>query len=519
MSEKASQMHLFGRVEKPVELQQGRDSVFADENQSNATSQLSRAGAFRQVVIPQEELWATSKITGKGKFICKLAVQEAFRTTWKYVSRKGSQEPLPEPTLKLIDETDRMWKVKKTFKAAVTVARALGHCVICRVHADPFTKSGPMRLKIAPYGEMDVEFAEGLPTFYNVYMKAGHNRMKVRVPAAECVALVNDEDPFENGTLGTSELLASYFPIKFMMNMLEGYSKIVLQRGLGFLDVRVEGATEPELAAYELKFGDPTQYSTLFHDEKVTIAATSGMQAGHNPTDTLKMYTREISSGCGIGENRLDGVQTYVTGAESDQDNYAAIGQTIQEDYMDALIATFILCNPKLKEAFYVEMPIEIKMGKLQEAQLRATEVGSIMQAPELFNLNYAMDLIGQPPPDGLEEGKLSVAQYIHSQQDYDEADNPENFDDTTTDQDSQDENNEKNKNDQDSQKEKKPISQLKKERAKALMTGSDSLDSIPKIREQLTAEFGSSLSNTDLVSIRADIAAKKKEDEKTGEK
>lgn len=485
----------------------GRDSIFADETPT--TDRVAGVSGFRQIHFAQEELWATSQITGKGKFLTKLATKEAYRSQWKYVSKKGTTEPLSPEVENLIKKTDKQWKVRKTFVTAVSVARALGQCVICKVYMNPWTKKGPLVLKIAPYQEMDVEFDTNtaMPSYYNVYMKAEHRFMKVRVPAADCVPIVNDTDPFENGTIGTSELLATYFPIKWIMNIEEGYAKIILQRGLGLLDIKVTGADAPLLAKYEQEYGDPTQYSALLHDENIEIKVTPGVQQGHNITDTLKVYTREISSGCGIGENRLDGVQTYVTGAETDQDNYAAIGETIKEEFYDPQLATFALCEPKLKDAFEIEMPVEIRMDKMKEAELRSTEVGAIMAAPELFHVNTAMEKIGQPPLAG-SEGTMSVAQYIAHQQDMYPTENFENVDDAPN------ENAEKDEKDKASQRfsniNVKDIVKAKNDRAKAIMAESDSI-SLNAVNAQIKQEFaGSGISMTGLVKIRGELDAAK---------
>lgn len=502
--------HLYARTDPKPEPKQAGDSVFSDENESGTSVQLTTNGAFRTVKIPQEELWATAKITGKGRFITTLTPREAYRTDWKYVIKKGSKEPLSEATLDSINKTEREFHIKKIFVAGVSVAKAVGQCIIAKVYTNPLTKAGKIILRIAPYSDMDVEFDEfGLPKSYNVYMKIGHNRAKVKVPASECIALVNEPDPLDNGTIGTSDLLSVYFPIRWSMNVLDGYSRIILQRGLGLLDVEVTGAQPAELAAYETQFGDPTQYSTLFHDEKVKVAVVTGVQQGHNITDTMKIYTREISSGSGIGENRLDGVQTYVTGAETDQDNFAAIGVAIQQDYHDAQVALFKLCNPALPE-FAIEMPVEIRMDKLKEAELRATEVRTIMDAPQLFKVKTAMERIGQDAPKGA-EGELSVAQFIDSQSDFNE-DDPENFDETISDPNSQDEKNEKKDNSQKSQQipggKVINVSSVKKARAKELFKTTG--DSIPNVRATLINEFGSGISYTDLVAIRAEIDGEK---------
>src|SRR5690606_5415221 len=110
--------------------------------------------------------------------------------------------------------------------------------------------------------------------------------------------------------------------------------------------------------AVKAEFKDPTQYSAMFHNDKVFVTTKEGINSGYSIKETNDMFMKEVASGSGVSFTKLDGGNTYVSGVLADQDNYAANHQLLHEIWHDAIVEIIQLCEPKLKDRIAIDFVI-----------------------------------------------------------------------------------------------------------------------------------------------------------------
>lgn len=499
-----------------------KDNIWSGSgNESGTYSNKGLWAGFRVQFISAEELWATAKYTGKGHFIIFLTNKEALKGEWKHVKRNDSDQELNESTTNFIKKTDDDFIMRDKSEMVMNMACAMGQSAIVKTYPDPSHPGiGPLELRPVYYDENDLIFKNGILTHLMVYLRVGRVTKRVKFAIKDVVFYVNSPDPFGNKYIGMSCLNASYYSIKYLMNILEAYSNIILQRGLGLLDIEITGITdEAELTKYADQFGQPSQYSAIIHNERMKVNVSDGIKMGADIESVTSVYTREISSGSGIGEARLNGVQQgRVTGSETDQDNFASVQRVRQKTFMDAIVQTYQLAEPQLAKVpkWAIEFPIQIKFDKLKESQVRTTDAQTITALQEILTINHARKMLGlELKADA--EGDMTVFEFIVKENKRLESIMPDHMkggggfggDSPSNQHNTLDENNEAEK------EAKKNTTRTKGDniRPSKIIMASALLEkgtSQPNVNKILKDNFGSGLSFTDLTEIRKKLDKKK---------
>lgn len=367
-------------------------------------------------MIHSLELWLAS-FTPKGSFLTWIVGKNSISNGWKFVKEKGTKDPIEGKNHDLLVALTKKFKMKKNVTLAIQVAKIFGRSLVFLWQKGGQGKAKKIILRIAHLEEQHIYYDEetGEVLEYTPYIKIGRNWRNVTIKPEDAVLYVNDPDPFGNENDGISSLLSSYRTLIREENISEGYTQIIVQRGLGLLDVTVKGAkSEADLEPWHKKYGDPGSYSAMFHNERLEVKTTDGMRAGYNYDQTLGRMTKSVSSASGYPGMRMEGVQTgAVTGSETDQDNTAEQYRGIHENYEDSIIETYhLLDSDTTKFYFELEFPFDIKMDRAKISQIFSTNVQSIVTLPELITVNQALELMELRPFDG-KEGDQYVIEFM----------------------------------------------------------------------------------------------------------
>lgn len=407
---------------RPVGIAIGKDAVHDPFAGLRSYSKgkgypLTVGGAYWTTnMIHSLELWYAS-FTPKGSFLTWIVGKNSISNGWKFVKEKGTKDPIEGKNHKLLTFLTKKFKMKKNVTLAIQVSKIFGRALLFLWKKGGQGKAKRIILRVAHLEEQHIYYDEetGEVLEYTPYIKIGRAWRTVNIKPEEAVLYVNDPDPFGNENDGISSLMSSYRTLIREENISEGYTTIITQRGLGLLDVTVKGAkTEAELEVWHKKYGNPSNFSAMFHNERLIVNATDGMRAGYNYDATLGRMTKSVSSASGYPGMRMEGVQTgAVTGSETDQDNTAEQYRGIHENFEDSIIETYhLLDSNTTKFYFELEFPFDIKMDRAKISQIFSTNVQSIVTLPELITVNQALELMELPPFDG-EEGDQYVIEFM----------------------------------------------------------------------------------------------------------
>lgn len=385
--------------------------------------------------LPQHELLVTSQRTGKGYFATYQTVKETFKGEWQHVAFLNSGEELPLEVIQRIEKADRSYNIKSKIIQVTALARSIGHAAIIKIderdiirqskNSDTYIpqvypdKTKTEKLRIVPYNYSNLIYDpdDGQLSHLLVNLLIGNNNYTIKIPRSNFELFVNDPNPFVDGVIGESAIASSYYAIKSLMNLLEGYVKIVSQRGLSLVDITIDGATQPECDKYSEQFKDVSMFSSIAHNERMKVNVTAGIKSDFNLSEMMTVLTKEVSSGTGIGEALFNGVPMgRITGSETDQNKFAAVMKGIQSEYEPNIIRVFKMCDPALESYnWHIDYTIKIKWDRLKNAQIRAMDAATLTSLPELFSVNYARELMGMKLLDG-EEGDKTIYQLNQEQ-------------------------------------------------------------------------------------------------------
>lgn len=372
--------------------------------------QIGRRFLASQMIIP-EELYAAS-FTPKGAFLTWISRKFAFKNGWNFVKKKGEKDPIDGKQLDMLVDTHIDFDLKKKLILATQVAGIFGRSLGFRWFSGGKGKAKKLTWRISPIHEAEIDYDEdtGEVIKFRPWLKVGKTYAHFEIDPKDAIVYVNDPDPHGNELDGISSLISPYRTIVREENIAESYTKTVTQRGLGILDVTVKGAkTEADLRPWQQKYGNPSQFSAMFHNERLEINTSEGMKTGYDFDSILGRFTKSFSSATGYPSSRTEGVQTgAVTGSETDQDNTAENYAVVQELFEDAFIETYKLLNPDIDFDFALDFPLDVKLDKGKKSQIFNQNIQSIVTLPEIITLNQAMEMLELTTIDG-EEGDQTV--------------------------------------------------------------------------------------------------------------
>jgi hypothetical protein len=368
-----------------------------------------------QNIVHTLELYAAS-FTPKGWFTTHIAPRNALRMGWRFVPQKKSAEVLRPRLHKTLIEMSRLWKIKKNVISAVQVSETFSRSLLYRRQVAPRGKKMRWELFVTRIPDEWVTYDEDTNEIieYNPIVGWGRGLRRLTIKPEDAVLFMAETDPMGNGYQAIPPLLPIYRTIQRMENISESWAEIVNQRGLGLIDMTVEGAKkEKDLEPYGKKYGNPSSYSLIAHNERVKVQAIEGLRASFNLDETIGRYTKDVASGTGFPSMRMEGVQTgTVTGSETDQDNMAENYSVLQERYEPFIIETYLMLNNELiDERFELEFEYDIKLDRFKQAELFNLNSNSIQMNVNFMTIDQALEMLRLPTIGG-PIGQLSVAQY-----------------------------------------------------------------------------------------------------------
>jgi hypothetical protein len=389
--------------------------VRASGNQSNPYAQIGNFVPAQQMIHPIE-LYAAS-FTPKGSFLTRVAPRSAFRSDWKFVPYKGSREPLKENLVTKLRAITKTYQLKKIVTAAVQVAEIFGRSLVYRRQVSQVGKAKKWRLFVTYIPDEYITYnqTENYIEMYRPMVGWGMGTKSIDIKPTDAVLFIGEMDPMGNGFQGIPALVAPYRTIVRGENIEEAWSDIVTKRGLGLVDLLVEGAeTEKDLEPWLKKYGDPSSYNVLVHNERLKVETKDGMKQNFDLNATMDGYTKEIASSSGYPKLRIEGLQTgTVTGSETDQDTTAEQYSTLHERYEDPIMDLYRMLDTSLEnEEFELEWEFEIKMDKARKSNIFATDSGSVMTVQDIIKVNQGLEILGFPAIKD-KTGEMFISEFI----------------------------------------------------------------------------------------------------------
>lgn len=462
--------------------------------QSGYTSLRHGVDVPAQDWIPWDELYAAS-FTPKGAFVCRVGPRNALRNGWDFRRYKDTKEPVDENIKKILTGITREYNLKPVFIKAVQTAHIYGRSLVYRylVGKSKLRLNGKRTygLRVTHIEQQYIDYNEATNEIimYRPMVRWGQwGTKQLMIHPDDAVLFINGVDPVGNGHMGIPALVACYNAITWSENIKEAWAKLITQRGLGLLDVTVMGAkTDADLQPWIKKYDNPSTYSVVFHNERLSFNSTPGVQSGFNFNETMEVYLEDVASASGYPKMRINGVQTgAVTGSETDQDSTAEVYSSIQENYEPYFREVYLMLDQSGKledEDWDFEWEFTIKMDKQRVAEIFATNANTLVTVPELVTVGQALEALELPMWEGkrkkFNDMLLKEFMDLHAQEP--EIQNPDRPDDEDEDLDLPD----------------------KKEAAKRLREGKDAL-SVRDTNTVLKKIFGSGLSYTDITEATA---------------
>lgn len=375
---------------------------------------------FRLEPIDQAELWACARLNGKGKFITYHVAEEAFRNEWVYTEPDSNDDDSLEEALdKKLQVIRKERKISEIHKRAVWLALAVGRAIAFKFPVRPRTKpKGEWEFRVAPISNSQIKYdADGRVEAFTPYLKIGKTKTQWVIPVDEASIYINMMDPDGNGYEGISELEGEYYALKWSSNILESWAELMNKRGLGLLDIEIAGADTPTLEKYKNQWGDPSQYSVIFHNEDWQIHSENAVSPQYNLDATLGVYTKEASSGANISKSRLDGdPMGATTASKTDQDNFGTRVGAVQKHYHNNCLELHHIADKSTLNAFDVKYDLSVKLDRAQEVDIFSVAVSAVNQGLDLLSYNQALRKLHMPP---VKDGDMLASKWIATHQDY----------------------------------------------------------------------------------------------------
>jgi hypothetical protein len=376
----------------------------------------SPSAMMSYVTIPKSEKQALAYKTGKGRFLTFGITKDAFKHRWVPRQALGSTDKLTPDDISLFEKTLEKFDIKKKVFELIGRARTYGQCAAALTHQVPGNSSTPKMIRVIDYELTNLYYH---PTTHKLaYLQVpivfGNYANITQIPPKQLCLFKNDEHPEGFLDLGHSVLDSVYFYIRAATVIMDTWSKLYNQRGLGLVKVKIMGGTERDIQKAKEQWKDPSQFSMMVFNDRIDVTTEPGINAGYNIKETNEMFMKEVSSGSGVSFTKLDGGNTYVSGVLADQDNYAANHQLLHEEWHDTIVELIELCEPKLKGKIAIDFIIEIKLDKTQQVSVYATYLTMALSCPEIFSLNDVLRFLDKDiERDG---DSVTFAEYIYNE-------------------------------------------------------------------------------------------------------
>ena len=377
---------------------------------------LRMGGNNNDVGINYEELDLLSRKTGRGHFLTYVLSRDAFKHRWVPRQSYFNSNKLTTQDLQLVNRTLSLYDVREYTTIASSWTLTFGQCAIVKVHNVPGLIDESWTLRAVDYQLTDLIFITSGPDkgkldYLRCYFYEGWDYVEYHVPARNIVFFKFGQHRSGHPYFGQSVLEAPYKSLISSINIMDGWAKLILQRGLGLIDIAIKGA-DPEIAdKIKTEYSDPSQFSVFVHDENIVVNAQQGIVPGYDMENTAKIFNKDIAAGSGISFTKFEGGDDRVTGALADQDNYASSHQLLHTKFHDSIVAVMEMLEPRLKKKIGFDFVIEIKLDRKTQLELQSTFVTMAMTVPELFTPNDARRYLDKDIIDG--DDDIDLAEYL----------------------------------------------------------------------------------------------------------
>lgn len=373
----------------------------------------------QQDQLSRDELYATS-LTPSGQYITDIAPRNALRAGWEWCSEKKKNSPVSTELAAYLDFIVRKYWCKLFFTLAAQISEKFGRALFYRRQVATRGRKKRWEVNVIPIFEEDIEYDQETNTItkFRPIVRWGYGERQLYIAPENCILWLNERDPFGNSHQGKIALLSAYHSLRRTENIAESSTTIFNQRGQGYLMGVIEGADQETLDKYMKRFGNPSQYSVLFTDERFKLQWVEAMKSGYDLDKVLGTMSKEISKATGYPTNRMSGDNLGKTaGAETTQDNQAENYSTLQERYEFYMLESIKMLNTEEEnrdlevEPFAMNQDIEIKMDQQKRSNIFSTEAQAVNMVKAHITENQLRERIKSPLLDG-PEGDLTALEY-----------------------------------------------------------------------------------------------------------
>ncbi|MHA1440259.1 MAG: hypothetical protein ACTSPK_00155 [Candidatus Heimdallarchaeota archaeon] len=366
--------------------------------------------------VPLQRRWATAVNSPKGHFITYVAGTEAFKDGWEFVKYKTKKEKVEDELRIYLEDLTRDYDVKSIHQSAVSLARALGKCLVVKMPANSKKSRGrkmPVRLRVVPieYGFIEYD-SFGEPEIYKPLCLIGRFLKQLEVNWKDAVLYVHKRDPFGNGYHGIPETYPVYNQLKWMANIQKGWATAMNQRGISMIHFSIPNFDMQDLTKWKTAYGKPSAYSVIFTDKDVEVKQFPNVNASFDLDRTNDAWAKEVASSSGMAVSRIDGTQRgQVTGSQTDTDNYYGILVGIQESNNLNLLELYEMLDSDLSEKFDIDYQIAQKLDEATKTQIMAQQMSIVQMGGEYLTYNRSLEILGEKTVG--KKGDVPAANYI----------------------------------------------------------------------------------------------------------
>ena len=461
----------------------------------------------------RNQYWAAAIDNPKGHFITFVAPKVAFKHPWSFRKNKNSKEKVGIQLLNKLSNYNRKYNVRQINKTAVILARIFGQSLVIKI-----IQKNKFYLRVLPIFKEQIILSDvdNSVIRFEPIAAWGNSLKTLIVQPKDAVLYIHKPDPLGTGHTGISELMSLVRPLTYEVNMEYGYAKLMSQRGISGLHMKITGldmgnpeALKQKVQQYEQLYGNIQRHNVYFTDENVDLSILGNATAGYDLNNVKEAFAKEAAAATGMGRSRIDGSERGMAmGNIADRDNFHDIINEIQEDNEQYLLEVYWkLIDPSLEGKFDIEWTAEVKLDELTKAQVNSMNASTANSVLDFMSYNQIREFFFKldPVPNGDLIASVYIDKYLGGKEEMNENKKEEEEEpEDSIDPDIQDKKTEKLK-----ELEKEPTpTELKKEAARALL---EKGDSYRVVNEFLKDSFGSGLSFSHLVELRKEIDNLKK--------
>lgn len=426
-------------LDKPAPTKQtGTDSSstpFGEEDEKK--DHIGELRSAMTMLHPRE--WYATATTSEGKYITVVAPRFALRNGWTIKTFKTKDRELKKSNKNYTDFLSHKYKIKKYSTSTITLGETFGRGLCFAEQVASRNEKMKWMLSIAPLEEGEIDYETvvdsngeivldektGKPKttekvkYYHPKVKRGTGQVILDIKPEDGVLFIAEPDPYGNREQGVPQLLGAYRSIQRVENIEDSSARMYKNRGLGLGHMTIEGAAPEDCDEYAEKYGNPDEFTMMFTDERFKLNVHEGIKNGYNLSQTLATFKEGISQATGYPQSSFRGnSEGQQSTSETSSDTRETVLQTIQERYEEFILKVYYMLDEKEEKKglenkqLYLEWEHTIKMDKQKEMNVKSTVAGFINSVGALFTVNQARELLGQPPEEDEEKGKMIYAEY-----------------------------------------------------------------------------------------------------------